>query len=385
MDGNPSWFASTGQGKDKVAGQSTSQHPVENVSWLDAVKFCNKLSEMEGRKPFYEINEGTVRVPDWKASGYRLPTEAEWEYACGGDPADLNEHAWFEGNSGSVTHPVGKKLRTGSAFMTCPATSGSGAGTLTTKITTSNRRPTTRRVRPRLRTGCSGAGVGATTRATAGRRTDTGSRPTTGTSTWASAWPQSRNEPGTEPSSAGWPGVVAEPTPDRAGGRWRSRRSEPEGDGGVGAASRRVVCLRVPGTRVPGTPYATPGSSEDSIPNSEELSMASQELPGAACPVGLPLARPVKSAGPAGRLSYPTRRQDGRSRMRQHPTTQGHRIKIGGLGQMVNPAFGKNQSFCGRYSHLCTIFVVALVIANKYNLYVQYVEIIENPEKNRKK
>jgi sulfatase-modifying factor enzyme 1 len=39
MDSNPSWFASTGQGKDKVAGQSTSQHPVENVSWLDAVKF----------------------------------------------------------------------------------------------------------------------------------------------------------------------------------------------------------------------------------------------------------------------------------------------------------------------------------------------------------
>ena len=111
MGNNPSYFSATGGGKDKVAGQSTGELPVERVSWLDAVKFCNKLSELEGRRPFYEINGGTVRVPDWKASGYRLPTEAEWEYACGGDPADLNEHAWLWGNSGSVTHPVGKKLR----------------------------------------------------------------------------------------------------------------------------------------------------------------------------------------------------------------------------------------------------------------------------------
>ena len=48
MGKNPSYFSATGGGKDKVAGQSTGQHPVENVSWLDAVKFCNKLSEREG-------------------------------------------------------------------------------------------------------------------------------------------------------------------------------------------------------------------------------------------------------------------------------------------------------------------------------------------------
>ncbi len=47
MGVNPSWFSSNGLGKDNVAGQSTDRHPVENVSWLDAVTFCNKLSELE--------------------------------------------------------------------------------------------------------------------------------------------------------------------------------------------------------------------------------------------------------------------------------------------------------------------------------------------------
>ena len=50
---------------------------------------------------------------------------------------------------------------------------------------------------------------------------------------------------------------------------------------------------------------------------------------------------------------------------------QGHRIKIGGLGRMANPAFGENLGFCGTFSHLSTMFVVALVIVNKYNVYVQ--------------
>jgi formylglycine-generating enzyme required for sulfatase activity len=119
MGVNPSYFSSSGAGKDVVAGQSTERHPVERVSWLDAVRFCNRLSEQEGRKPFYEIDRQDVRVPDWDGPGYRLPTEAEWEYACrggsttlyafGDDEAGFGAYAWFKGNSDSVTHVVGEK------------------------------------------------------------------------------------------------------------------------------------------------------------------------------------------------------------------------------------------------------------------------------------
>jgi formylglycine-generating enzyme required for sulfatase activity len=99
MGTNPSHFV-----KRVIRKSDSSMYPVEQVSWEDAVEFCKKLSDL----------------PEEKKAGrvYRLPTEAEWEYACrsgsksaysfGESSKSLGDYAWFDGNSNGQTHPAGE-------------------------------------------------------------------------------------------------------------------------------------------------------------------------------------------------------------------------------------------------------------------------------------
>ena len=122
FDDFDAYCAATGASKPSDQGWGRGQRPVINVSWYEAVAYCNWRSKQEGLQPAYAIS-GTNVGWDRSANGYRLPTEAEWEYAAKGGPAsvslavnavyagsaDLAVVAWYSGNSGNQTHPVGQK------------------------------------------------------------------------------------------------------------------------------------------------------------------------------------------------------------------------------------------------------------------------------------
>lgn len=102
--------------------------PVEQVTWYDAVLFCNEKSQKEGFEPYYKISnierelKNVVRadVEELGGKGYRLPTAEEWEYAARGGVKskgykysgsdDIDEVAWYYGDAGSVSHEIGVKL-----------------------------------------------------------------------------------------------------------------------------------------------------------------------------------------------------------------------------------------------------------------------------------
>jgi formylglycine-generating enzyme required for sulfatase activity len=87
--------------------------PVDTISWMDAILFCNKLSLIEGLKPVYQVNENGQGYYDMGNNGYRLLTEAEWEYCAKMDKGyiknKLDDIAWYSNNANGITHPVGQK------------------------------------------------------------------------------------------------------------------------------------------------------------------------------------------------------------------------------------------------------------------------------------